>query len=376
MALLRGASLGGSYSSVGNSRLIITDISCCPGNVRYGCRQRLSGMGCTCVCSRVDIMDFKHGLQRAAAVENFALPPDCKFDIIILYGISYGTHGPVTARGVNAQGVEEQMLRSLDQWSVIKRQYKVFGNGIDKIQPGQLFTQSVLGQEAGTTVVLVEPFNFMDFQSNTLEIPTFHARLLNRSNFKGRTSRRFILRESDTPLSCFVASDQIDTVASYCVRNTSGQKQLDLALMIQAALYHGKWVHWAACGRMDFACAMLDPSLFTEVQLAQSAPVSCAPEMRPWILTKMIGHTHIWQPFAWVRHEGPGVSDDDGRNINGRVTLKRVLEWCQSKQKYSMAVYKRSIEDAAIEMKNKCRNAYMFQPQVASIDCARQTDSR
>ena len=317
----------GDESGVKNSRLVITDISCCPGGVRYECRQHLSDLGCTCVCSSVDILDFKHGLQKAAAVENFALPPDGNFDIVILYGISYGTHGPVTAQGVDAQGVEQQMLRSPDQWSIIDHQFKVFG----KAEPGQVFTQSVLAQAPGATVVLIEPFNFMHWQSNNLEIPTLHARLLNRSNYKGRTSRHFILRASDNPLSCFVASDQIDVVAPYCVRNQSGQKQLDLALLIQAALYHGKWVHWAACGRMDFACAMLDPSLFTEVQLAQSAPVSCAPEMRPWILTKMIGHTHIWQPFAWVRHEGPGVSDDDGRNINGRVNLKRVLEWCQSR---------------------------------------------
>ena len=310
-----------------NSRLVITDISCCPGKVRYDCRQHLSGLGCTCVCSPVDIMDFKHGLQRAAAVENFALPPGCKFDIIILYGISYGTHGPVTKRGVDSQGVEEQMLRPCDQWSAIDHQYKVFSG---EIPPGQLFTQSVLGQEAGTTVVLIEPFNFMNWQSNTLEIPTLHARLLNRSQYKGLTSRNTILRASDTPLSCYVASDQIDTVASYCVRNQSGQKQLDLALLVQAALHHGKWVHWAACGRMDFARAMLDQSLFTETQLAESAPVCCDPALRDWILTKNIGPAQISQPFAWAIQEGR-VSDDDGRNINGRVNLKRVLKWCESR---------------------------------------------
>jgi len=276
----------------------------------------------------VDIMDFKHGLRRAAAVENFALPPGCKFDIIILYGISYGTHGPVTARGVDAQGVEEQALRSPSEWSVLDHQFKVL-NG--KISPGQLFTQSVLGQEAGATVALVEPFNFMDWQSNNLEIPTLHARLLNRSHYKGRTSSNGILRGSNTPLSCFVASDQIDAVASYCVRNQWGQKQLDLAFLIQAALYHGKWVHWAACGRMDFACNMLDPSLFTEAQLEQSAPVCCAPELRDWILTKKIRSLPISQPFRWVVQEGPGVSDDDGRKINGRVNLKRALEWCESR---------------------------------------------
>ena len=274
--------------AIRNSRLVITDISCCPGKVRYDCRQHLSSLGCTCVCSHVDILDFKHGLQKAAAVENFVLPPGCKFDITVLYGISYGTHGPVTARGVDAQGVEEQMLRTVDTWSVIKNQYTVFGN-CSRIPPGQLFTQSVLGQEAGTTVVLVEPFNFNDWQSNNLEIPTLHARLLNRSNYKGRTSRNFILRESANPLSCIVASDQMDMVASYCVRNQSGQKQLDLALLIQAALYHGKWVHWAACGRMDFTRAMLDQSLFTEEQLMQSAPVCCDPGMCDWILTKKIG---------------------------------------------------------------------------------------
>jgi hypothetical protein len=297
--------------------------------VRYDCRQQLSGLGCTCVCSRVDIMDFKHGLQRAAAVENFELPPGCKFDIVILYGICYGTHGPVTG-GVDAQGVEEQMLRSCDQWYIIDHQYKVFG----KAPPGQVFMQSVLGQEAGTTVVLVEPFNFMNWQSNNLEIPTLHGRLLNRSHHKGRTTRNFMSRASDTPLSCLVASDQMETVSSYCVRNQSGQKQLDLALLIQAALYHGKWVHWAACGRMDFACAMLDQSLFTETQLAQSAPVCCDPKLHDWILTKKISPTQGCQPFTWVIQEGPGVSDDDDfkkAHINGRVNLKRVLEWSESR---------------------------------------------
>ena len=317
-------------SGVRNSRLVITDISSCPGRVRFDCREHLSSLGCTCVCSSVDIMDFKHGLRKAAAVENFALPPACKFDLIILDGISYGTHGPVTARGVDAQGDEEIMLRSCDQWSVIARQYKLFTKNCNN-PPGQLFTQSVLGQEAGTTVVLIHPFNFMHWQSNTLEIPTLHARLLNRSNYKARTSRNFILRASDTPLSCFVASDQIDIVASYCVRNQSGQKQLDLALLIQAALYHGKWIHWASCGRMDFARAMLEQSLFTEAQLMQSTPVCCDPEVRDWILTKKIGASQMWQPFAWVRQEGPGVSNEDGCNINGRVNLKRVLEWCQSR---------------------------------------------
>ena len=189
----------------------------------------------------------------------------------------------------------------------------------------------MLGQEAGTTVVLIEPFNYMNWQSNSLEIPTLHARLLNRSNYKGRTSRgNMILGPSDVPLSCFVASDQIDSVAAYCVRNQSGQRQLDLALLIQAALYHGKWVHWAACGRMDFARAMLDQSLFAETQLAQSLPVCCAPELRDWMLTKQIGP--ISRPFIWVNQEGPGVSDDDGCKINGRVNLKRVLAWCQSRR--------------------------------------------
>lgn len=107
---------GGVTDRARNSRLVISDISCCPGRVRFDCRQHLSSLGCTCVCSPVDIMDFKHGLQRAAAVENFVLPPGCKFDIVILYGISYGTHGPVTG-GVDAQGVEEQRLRSPHQWS-------------------------------------------------------------------------------------------------------------------------------------------------------------------------------------------------------------------------------------------------------------------
>ena len=99
-----------------NSKLVITDISCCPGRVRYDSRDALLNLGCTCVCSPVDIMDFKHCLQKAATVEGFALPSDCKFDIVILYGISYGTHGPVTG-SVDAQGVEEQMLRSPQQWS-------------------------------------------------------------------------------------------------------------------------------------------------------------------------------------------------------------------------------------------------------------------
>lgn len=326
---LTGTQFSGERESVvRNSRLVISDISCCPGRVRHDCRQYLSSIGCTCVCSPVDIMDFKHGLQKAAAVENFALPTDCKFDITILYGICYGTHGQVTARGVDAHGVEEQMLRSCDQWSVIDHQYKVFQE-IGKIPPGQVFTQSVLGQEAGTTVVLVEPFNFMNWQSNNLEIPTLHARLLNRSHYKGRTSRNFTLRASDTPLSCFVASDQIATVASYCIRNKSGQMQLDLALMIQTALHHGKWIHWAACGRMDFAYAMLDQSLFTETLLAQSAPVCCGPLMRDWIFTKKID---VWIPFSWVIQEGSDVCDDDGCSINGRVNLKRVLHWCQSRQ--------------------------------------------
>ena len=98
---------GECESFVRNSRLVITDISCCPGRVHHDCRQHLSSLGCTCVCSHVDVLDFKNGLEKAAAVENFLLPPGCKFDITVLYGISYGTHGPVTARGVDAQGVQQ-----------------------------------------------------------------------------------------------------------------------------------------------------------------------------------------------------------------------------------------------------------------------------
>ena len=263
---------GWGLTAQGNrhSRLVFTDISSCPGRVKNSCRQQLSDLGCTCVCSPVDILDYKHGLQKAAGVENFELPPGGKFDLVIIYGISYGTHGAITARGTDAYGVEEQLLRPSDQWSYIGRQCNAFQG---QIQPGQLFTQAVLGQEAGTTVVLVEPFNFMNWQSTNLEIPTLHVRLLNRSHFKGRTSRGLLLGASEVALSCFVASDQVDAVASYCVRNRDGQKQLDLALLIQAALHRGKWIHWAACGRMDFARDMLDPSLFTETQLAQTAVV-------------------------------------------------------------------------------------------------------
>ena len=79
------AESGRGCESARNSRLVITDVSCCPGRVRYDSRQHLSDLGSTCVCSHVDILDFKHGLQKAAAVENFALPPGCKFDITILY---------------------------------------------------------------------------------------------------------------------------------------------------------------------------------------------------------------------------------------------------------------------------------------------------
>ena len=125
-----------------------------------------------------------------------------------------------------------------------------------------------------------------------------------------------------------MASDQIGTVASYCNRNKSGQMQLDLALMIQTALHHGKWVHWAACGRMDLAQAMLDQSLFQDLLLAQSAPVCCDPVMRDWIFTKKIYAAHPWgsaHPFAWVIQEGPDVCEDDVFN-NGTLNLKRVMQ--------------------------------------------------
>lgn len=80
----------------------------------------------------------------------------------------------------------------------------------------------------------------------------------------------------------------------------------------------------------------LSPPLCADAVVAaiEEDAVCWDPELPYGLLTKkiLIKKGTQSQPFPWVIQEGPGVSDDDGCNINGRVNLKRVPERCGGKR--------------------------------------------
>ena len=306
-------------------RVVLTDVHPGSGETRFHCRHRLRELGVQCVCKPVDLLDFDHCLRKAD--DECDIPSPCRFDLVIVYGVSYGAHGTC--------GLVQQ---DRSKWSRLARQYEFLGAKAPHVP----FVEAVLGQNPCTTVIAIQPWSqFRDtLPSPNLNSGQMLVRILNRGHFRARMG--YHLETSTSPLMALVAGANLPSVAQHVIPNSSGELQLDLTSCIRAALHsnHGNgWVLGGAAGRLDFYQSILDPQIAGDAVHGGALRHSdlCA----GWEHTK-----EVWMnPAPYLRpirmyrsyfehclhNDGAGVKDDGADAVVGRVNLKRIAEWTNSR---------------------------------------------
>ena len=106
------------------------------------------------------------------------------------------------------------------------------------MKPHVLFAEAVLGQDAGTTVIMVNPSNYGVnlFNCNANQL---YARVLHKGI---KCHMGFNMRPTRAHLMAFVAGNNAHKVAQHIVPNTSGEMQLDLTSCILSVINGGRWV--------------------------------------------------------------------------------------------------------------------------------------
>ncbi len=283
------------------SRLHLTDISWANTKGFQSKLDSLHHQGVS-LAEGVSCFDMYRSLEA-----NGLSPPPSGYDVIVAYGINYGTF-------------QSDGMLNCDE-SPAREQYQHLDRGAQQ----RTVMEAILGQDPGVTVVMIHKENHSRYHVTSSSYNVCRFRLFNPLRLQMQMGGDN--RSQPGPLVVTVCSSDYKQVMRFLTLTTSGEEQLDVRAMVRSTLCAQGHVLGLAAGRLDlWTWIILGPDMTSSLPLSVLGIRRITSLQTPGKRGKLIEHACR----SYLSFVSEDETDSPESDASGRISLARVATWTAS----------------------------------------------